>query len=292
MSFSNILVATDFSQSARNAVLRAARLARHLQAALHIVHVEQPSVADQLRALVSDSPSDLQQRMEAAIAFDLEELVDAVQREYAVAASVHRVEGAMPDAIEQVQRDTAADLTVIGARGVSVVRHLLLGSTAERLLARARHPILVVRLPAEVTYRRTLIPVDFTQDSATAVERARVIAPDARVTLLHAFEAAYEGKLRTAGVDRDRIRQYVQAAESSAHARMSEFAGKFGDAAPVHALVVHGNPFVHTIDQEEELGSQLVVVGKGSGSRVEDYLFGSISRRILTQSGADVLLSA
>jgi len=291
MSFTSILAATDFSDASRNAVLRAGRLAQQFKAGLHIVHVAQPSVADQLRHLVSDPPQDLQQRMTAAAQFDLDEIVESVRREYGIPASARLAEGPMLEELKKAQRDTAADLTVLGARGISVARHLLLGSTAERLLASAQHPILVIRLPAEAPYRRTLVPVDFTDASLVAVERARALSPAARLTLLHAFEAPYEGKLRTAGVDRARIREYMQAAESSAHSQMSELVRKVGDPASVQPLVVHGNPFVHTIDQAEELGSQLVVVGRGSGSRVEDYLLGSTSRRVLAQSSADVLLS-
>jgi nucleotide-binding universal stress UspA family protein len=64
-----------------------------------------------------------------------------------------------------------------------------------------------------------------------------------------------------------------------------------GDTHLLETLVVHGHPLVHVLDQEEELGCQLIVVGGGSGSRTQDFLLGSLSRRVLSQSRVDVLLS-
>lgn len=42
----------------------------------------------------------------------------------------------------------AADLIVCGARGESFMRHLLLGSTAERMLSETKCPMLVVKQAA------------------------------------------------------------------------------------------------------------------------------------------------
>ncbi len=288
--FTSILAATDFSDSSFNGVLRAARIARHADAQLHIVHVAPASAMD-LRSLLTNAPADLQQRLLADAHARLDALGEMVRREYDVNPSLKMVEGALLDELDKAQKNTGADLTVLGARGASVARHLLLGSTAERLLAQARHPILVVRSPGEVPYRRTLIPVDFSDASMVAVRRARAIAPSTRVTALHAYEAPFEGKLRIAGVDSKSIRGYLQAAEASATEQMFNFVQSASDPHLIHSLVLHGHPLVHVLDQEEELGCQLIVVGGGSGSRAQDFLLGSLSRRVLSQSRVDVLLS-
>lgn len=289
--FSSILAATDFSDAALNGVIRAARIARHSNALLNIVHVVQTTAIDQMRSLLTDAPADLQQRLLADAQVKLDELAEMVRREYGVNPSLKVAEGTLLDELDKAQKNTEADLTVLGARGASVARHLLLGSTAERLLAQAQHPILVVRNPGEVSYRRTLIPVDFSEASMVAVQRARALAPNTRVTALHAYEAPFEGKLRTAGVDSKSIRGYLQAAEASATERMLRFVQGAGDPHLIQSLVLHGHPLVHVLDQEEELGCQLIVVGGGSGSRAQDFLLGSLSRRVLSQSRVDVLLS-
>ncbi len=287
--FKTILAPTDLSGHARDAVFRAARIAQQSGAALHLVHVQEAGIVDRLRHLVSDPPADLRSRLDAAARFGMEELAHALQQELGVQPTLHFAEGELVAEIRGAAERTGADLVVLGARGASVARHLLLGSTAERLLAEATQSMLVVRTPAEVPYRDVLVPVDFSPASLAAVRRARAIAPDARIHALHAYEAPYEGKLRQAGVEARELRGYVQAAEKEAALQMAGLVAAGGPG--IASMLLHGHPLAHTLDQEEELGCQLVVVGKGSGSRATDIMLGSLSRRVLAQSRVDVLMS-
>ena len=290
--FKSILATTDLSGHAREAALRAARIARDTGAALHIVHVVQAGVLDQLRQRFSSAPADLRSRLENAATFALEELAQAIARDFGVTPALRSVEGELVPEVLRAARETSADLLVSGARGTSVARHLLLGSTAERLLAQAPCAMLVVRRPAEVTYRRVLVPVDFSPSSLGALQRAQALAPAGRVFALHAYEAPFEGKLRLAGLDEKQLRSYVQEAEEAAAQDMGQLLAQAAPSPRVEPLLLHGHPLAQTLDQEEELDCQLVVVGQGSGNRADDYLLGSLSRQVLAQSTADVLLSA
>lgn len=187
----NVLAATDLSGHAREGVLRAARIARDTGATLHLVHVLQVAAMDPLRNRLADAPFDLRARLEAAARFALEELADTVAREQGVQPALRCVEGDLPGEIARAGEEVSADLVVLGARGASVARHLLLGSTAERLLGRSSRSMLVVRRPAEVTYRRVLVPVDFSEASLPALRLAQALAPAARIYALHAYEAPF-----------------------------------------------------------------------------------------------------
>jgi len=151
--------------------------------------------------------------------------------------------------------------------------------------------MLVVRRAAEVTYRRVLVPVDFSETSLPALQRAQALAPAGRIYALHAYEAPYEGKLRLAGLEERQLRGYVQDAAREASQSMAALVAQAAPTPRIESLLLHGHALAHTLDQEEELDCHLVVVGKGSGSRVDDLLFGSLSRRVLSQSSADVLMS-
>jgi len=56
-------------------------------------------------------------------------------------------EGYPATVIEEEAIDQRADLIVIGTRGLSGLKHLLLGSIAERVVQKARCPVLTVKLP-------------------------------------------------------------------------------------------------------------------------------------------------
>jgi pyruvate/2-oxoglutarate dehydrogenase complex dihydrolipoamide acyltransferase (E2) component len=72
--------------------------------------------------------------------------------------------------------DLTCDLLVLGARGTSFMRHLMLGSTAERLVRKSNRPLLVVRQPPHERYRRVIVALDFSPSSLAALELARAVA--------------------------------------------------------------------------------------------------------------------
>ena len=125
-TFASILATTDLSGHAREAVLRAGRIARDTGAALHLVHVQQVAALDQIRNLLGNAPADLRTRLENAARFGVEELADALARDYGVKPALRCAEGGLIEEIMRAGKETSADLVVFGARGASVARHLLL----------------------------------------------------------------------------------------------------------------------------------------------------------------------
>jgi nucleotide-binding universal stress UspA family protein len=183
-------------------------------------------------------------------------------------------------------------MLVLGARGASFMRHLLLGSTAERMVRRTTRPMLVVKHPARGPYRRLLVPVDFSPASLPACELARALAPRAELVLLHAFEVPFETRLRSAGVQEETLRKYREIAQSQAERAMHSFL----DAADppsgsATTLVLHGDASSLIIEQEQERDCDLVVVGKHGESTVDDFLLGSVTKHVLQGSQGDVLVS-
>lgn len=172
------------------------------------------------------------------------------------------------------------------------MRHLLLGSTAERMVSSATRPMLVVKQAAHEHYRTVLVPVDFSAASLPAIKLAQAIAPDATLVLLHVFEIPFEGKLKYAGVDDETIDYYRVATRQDALLRLQELsdAAGLGDAN-VRGLVLHGQPFQHIIEQEQEQDCDLIVMGKHGESMLEELLLGSVTRHVLSESQCDVLIA-
>ncbi len=59
------------------------------------------------------------------------------------------LEGAAVDALVEFVESRAPDLLVLGARGLSRTRRVLLGSVSEGVLHHGRGPVLIVRAPSE-----------------------------------------------------------------------------------------------------------------------------------------------
>jgi nucleotide-binding universal stress UspA family protein len=213
-----LLAATDLSTPARHAAERAASVARATGAELELVHVGAFSRAHELRRLVSQLPLNLPDRMREQAQMLLDALVSTLRKRHGVAARTHVATGPLLKAIEDTAGTIGADLLVLGARGASMLRHRVLGSTAERLVSHCSRPLLVVKRAPATDYRRVLVPVDFSVSSLPALQLAHAVAPDAVLVLMHAYEAPFEGRLIVAGVEEEHLREYRERARRGAGA--------------------------------------------------------------------------
>lgn len=135
-----ILLATDGSEGAMRATEHAVALAASMGATLHAVSVVETRTSYD-NAIVDPEVVRKNLRTEARAA------VEAVERaaEDAGVDCVTTVdEGSPPDRLLDHIEDTGADLVVVGATGRSSFKRLLLGSTAERLVADSPVPVVVV----------------------------------------------------------------------------------------------------------------------------------------------------
>ena len=286
-----VLAATDLSAPARHAVLRAASIARHTGARLALQHVVSIGALDALRQLFAAQPGDLQQRLLDEARDEVHDLAAELCAAHVASADIHLSAGSALAEITSHADALDADLLVLGARGASLVRDLAVGSTTERVLRKTGRPLLVVRGEAQHDYRRVLIPVDFSARSLKAIALARMLAPQAEIVLLHAFEVPFEGRLRHAGVSEAELAGLRARAKREAEAQMSELIAAAGlPAAAVQSVVVHGDPSVQILDQQQLQGCELIVIGKRGQGPFEELLLGSVTTHILSQARGDVLV--
>ena len=134
-----ILLATDGSEDAALATKAAIDLSNQSGAELHVVHVGRSS----LRL----SPTEYQ----AAAREKIGELAKAVEEAGGDVTETHvriddsQTAGNEAEHITGLAEELGADLIVIGSRGLSGMRRLLMGSVSESVVRHAHCPVLVVR---------------------------------------------------------------------------------------------------------------------------------------------------
>lgn len=131
----SILVAVDFSEQSRLALGLGARLARQAGATLHVLYVENPLLV----ASATHNGIDL-------LAENREELQRFIATVPPAAACTQHpdvVSGEPATAILHLANREAADLIVIGARGMSGPGRMIFGSVAEAVLLHADRSVLV-----------------------------------------------------------------------------------------------------------------------------------------------------
>ncbi len=288
----HLLAATDLSAPARHAVERAAMVSNETGASLDVLHVANLALLERLRQHLLEPSEALHQQVLGTAREKLAALAEALRSKYGVSTRVRVLLGSLLEELAKEAQAVAADLIVCGARGESFMRHLLLGSTAERMLNRTPCAMLVVKQVAHEPYRTLLVPVDFSPSSLRAIGHAQAVAPRAELVLLHVFEVPFEGQLRYASVDEKIIHQYRLLARQEATQKLHALCAQAGLAPyAVQLVVAQGDPSLRIVEQEQEHNCDLIVMGKHGDNALEDLLIGSVTKRVLADSQCDVLVS-
>jgi nucleotide-binding universal stress UspA family protein len=284
MNLDTIVAATDFSDDAGHAVRRAARLAARHGARLELLHVVDRVGLDAVRAWVRE-PADLAERLVE----DARRLLGRCAAGVGAAASPRVAVGGVLEEI--LSSCGAAGLLAIGAHGVNPLRDAIVGTSAARLVGRCRTPILVVRQPANDDYRNVLVAVDLQPGSEPVFAAAARLAPDAQPSALHAYEVPFEGMLQRAGVEQAYVDRHREDAFRRAFEdirRLSAATG--GDAERFLPVVARGDAARLTLERAHAIGADLIVMGKRRRSAMEALALGSVTRHVLANAKADVLV--
>jgi nucleotide-binding universal stress UspA family protein len=144
--FERILVGTDGSGTADEAVRQAIGLASATGAALELVSAYEPVPQARMREQSQEIPGDVSH------AFGPRENVNAIleaalgaAKQAGVEARTHAREGDPADAILDVAEETKADVVVIGNKGMTGARRFLLGSVPNKISHHAPCSVLIVR---------------------------------------------------------------------------------------------------------------------------------------------------
>ena len=144
--YGSIVVGTDGSDTAGEAVRQAVALAKSLGAKLQIVSAYEPVSDTRLREEAQQAPSDMQWMVNP------KEDVEAVLRAAASKANDEGVEtetfarqGDPADAILDVAEENGSDLIVVGNKGMTGAKRFLLGSVPNKVSHHAPCSVLIIR---------------------------------------------------------------------------------------------------------------------------------------------------
>ena len=288
----HVLAATDFSPFSTQAVERAAFIAAGTGAQLDLLHVLSLAPLQDLEQLMADLPPGFADTLIAAARAELQAVADDLAARRGVNVTCRVACGPLLATLHAEAVASRADLLVLGARGESgVFRSMVLGTTAARMISKARQPILVVKQPLRGAYRTVLAPVDFSPPTLQALRLAQRVAPEADTILMHAFDVPFESRLRFANVDDDVIGLYRFATRQRAQESLAELRERSGlPADRTRFAVVQGDASQQVIEQEKDFDCDLIVVGKHGKSPLEDLIVGSVTRKVLAESQCDVLV--
>lgn len=303
MDLSTIVVPTDFSDHADHALRYAASLGERFGATLHLLHAltlhEYQGPKDE--SSFPDLGPWLEQADKVARArLDAGALHHGGEAEATVVKKVVRGVDASHAILDYAQ-DVSAELIVMATRGHSVLSHLLMGSTTERVLRFTKCPVLVVEkgepdfvdpLTLVVSLHRVVVADDLSDTALRAlmwaVDFLGPYAPE--VHLVHVVDDDVPAFYAMAGIDS--MLQLNPELRPRIEARLSK---RLDEALPQgwarQAEVVEGKPHKALRAYALEVEADLVVVGAETHIDLSERVAGGTTERITRLAPCPVLVA-
>jgi nucleotide-binding universal stress UspA family protein len=144
--FGSIVVGTDGSETANEAVRQATELARSVGASIDLVSAYEPVNTARLREEQTQVPKDMEWMVNPRedVEGTLKEAAEQI-REAGVDVQTFAREGDPADAILDVAEEENADLIVVGNKGMTGARRFLLGSVPNKVSHHAPSSVMIIR---------------------------------------------------------------------------------------------------------------------------------------------------
>jgi len=299
----NILVPLDFSRRSLKALKYALPLAARFGSTLHLAHAfeyEYPMSA--LAAMpLAISESELARRARRRL--------QAAAKKHAMALApenCHAVKGRASDAVCQLARRLRTDLIVATTHGYTGLRHVLLGSTAERIVQHSPCGVLVVREHERdfvgeageaansgdtIRLKKILVPLDFSDCSMVGLESAvqfatiwgaQLVAFNCVPLQTFATYGEYGGRDSTA---------LAQCAEQAARDLMNDVVSSLQSRGIIaRGVVALGAPAQSICDYARINDVDLIITSTHGSSGLVHLLLGSTAEHVVRYAHCPVLV--
>lgn len=187
----NILVPTDFSDSAGNAVDVAISIADKAGAKVHFLHCIEPLSSSSGVVQTGGSGDDMEDVFMVKLMERMESQMDDLEDKYKDTDTDHSiVVDDIYDGIMDKAKEINADLIIMGSEGASGVDEILIGSNAERVVRKSTVPTLIIKHKHE----------DFKIDNIVFATNAEENTAD-MVYTLKSFQEMFGAKLHLLNVN-------------------------------------------------------------------------------------------
>ncbi|HLZ36034.1 MAG TPA: universal stress protein [Nitrospira sp.] len=286
-----LLLATDFSPWARRAEEYACSLAASWRAHLTVM-----TVLEFPPGMNPDYPVNQQyltERMGEASRLLAEFKGRATKR--GIIAATRIATGLPSEEVNAAALAEESDLVIVGTRGKSGLAHVLLGSTAERVIRTGPCPVLAVHMAADessvepraVTLERMLVPIDFSDCSLDALEFAAVVARQAKasIELVHVLEPVSYGLDFTLSHAKEREQEREKLSK-----RLQDLSSALSKAEiTVKSRLRGGVPADSILDDARSLSCDLIVMGTHGRRGLSHVMAGSVAEAVLRRAQCPVL---
>jgi nucleotide-binding universal stress UspA family protein len=295
----DVLIPIDFSPASFGAIEFALPLVRELGANLHLVHVSEPAPPLSSMVTLPLIVPDVQvgRRVRAHLKMVAKKFGVELRGE-----NIHAAKGRPFEEICRLARQDHIDLIITSTHGHTGLKHLVLGSTAERLVRYSPCPVLVVRADdakerrdafarPNIQIRRILVPIDFSDCSLKGLAYAKAFARkfNAELVLINSVHVQYY--LTSDEYARYDLPLLMQQAEEASREKMRELVHKTDwEGLKVQSLLQVGHPGDQICAQAHSQHADLIVTSTHGTTGFKHVLLGSTAEYVVRHADVPVLV--
>lgn len=201
--------------------------------------------------------------------------------------------GRAHDEVLRVARECSADLIVVGSHRDRETFWNRLGSTAERVMAGARVPVLVVHGAPRDVPRILLAAVDDSETGARVIQVAHTLAAQfsARGKVVHVLPPQAIQQLLTPTEITAYDYRLVEAEQQLIRATQEWLATQLPQTPnELTSAVLVGEPAESILSEARETGSHVLVIGRERKPRARRFLLGRVASAVTRVANCPVLV--
>lgn len=268
-----ILIPTDFSDGAFNALLHGLHLAKTMNSSIQIVHAySMPPTGSNVMVDITDI---LKKNAEEELA-ELKKRVEALDLAQGIQIDYKATYGSVVDVVNRLSNEVGVSLVVMGTQGASGITEKWLGSNTAAAARNVERPLLAV--PAELPYKG-IESILFSTDMKVMKNEAplRFVAEfaektNAKVKFLH----IREDDEKEGGNQEEAYRQQVHET--------------FGESRPVFTFMYNDEVEDGIEEAIERENPSLLVVVRHEYGFFESIWHSSVSRHVLNKASLPILV--
>jgi len=294
MDIDHILVPSDFSDTAQQALANALYIALTQNAKITLLHIV---------TVFDDDPYNTKQPFP-----DLKEFYEHLEK----MAGDHLRETLSSDALQDVQveyairrgfspyeeilsfaADKDVDLIALGTHGRKPIARFFLGSVAENIVHHAECPVLTVRMDEKEfkvpSYENVLVPIDFSDQSIKALELAtKIVRPEGTLNVLHIVEDAIHPAYF--GIGENTFLEFLPEIKDKANDMLGHLIKeKVPDSIQANIVIKEGQVAATIMDYTEQQDFDLIIMGTHGTNTLGQIIIGSHAGRVLRKASCPVI---
>jgi len=263
----NILLATDGSEFSAGAVREAIRFAQRCNSHLYVISIVETNPEFEIYG------PDVVEKIEKKTRSNLEKIKEQADREGISCETIsHRGENASELIIKEAARINA-NVIIMGRRGRSGIKRLMMGSVTALVIGGAPCNVFVVPRAGELNCRRILVATDGSEYSERAARETIEIAKRCSSSVMVISVAEKE--------------EYIPQAEQHVN-YVKDIA--VSEGVQVETFAVTGTPYEAISTTAQIKKADLIVVGTRGRTGLQKLLMGSVAERVIALSHCTVLV--